>query len=71
MGMIHNPLNVEIKKREIYNSIIEYSVPDDFYFESFGTSYGNRIFGTVSLDNYYTIKKRGIKDEVNTSENSK
>lgn len=70
MGLIHNPLGVEITKKEIYNSIIEYSIPEDYYFESCGTSYGNHIFGTINLSNYYTIKKRET-DETSTSENSK
>lgn len=59
--MIYNPDNIEIKKKEIYNNIIEYSVPEDYYFESCGVSYGNHIFGFIELSNYYTVKKR--KDE--------
>lgn len=58
MGLIHNPLNVEITKKEIYNSIIEYSIPEDYYFESCGTSYGNHIYGTINLSNFYIIKKK-------------
>lgn len=58
MGLIHNPLNVEITKKEIYNSIIEYSIPEEYYFESCGTSYGNHIYGTINLSNFYTIKKK-------------
>ena len=58
MGLIHNPLNVEITKREIYNDIIEYSIPDGYYFESCGTSYGNHIYGTINLSNFYIIKKK-------------
>lgn len=68
-GMIHNPDNVPITKKEIYNNIIEYTIPEDYYFESCGTSYGNRIFGYLELSNYYVIKKR--KNEANTEENSK
>lgn len=69
MGMIHNPDNVNITKREIYNDIIEYSVPEGWYFESCGTSYGNHIYGSIQLSNYYTVRKR--EDETNTNENSK
>lgn len=65
MGLIHNPENVEITKREIYNDIIEYSIPEGYYFESCGTSYGNHIYGHIKLDNYYTIKKRKNADNVN------
>lgn len=68
MGMIHNPNNVKIEKREIYNDIIEYSIPNDYYFESCGTSYGNRIYGSVKLDNYYVIKKK--KDETDIDKDS-
>ena len=69
MGLIHNPDNVKITKREIYNDIIEYSVPEGWYFESCGTSYGNHIYGSIQLSNYYTVRKR--EDETNTNENSK
>lgn len=58
MGLIHNPLNVEITKKEIYNDIFEFRIPSEFYFESCGTSYGNCIYGHLNLDNYYIIKKR-------------
>lgn len=68
-NMIHNPDNVNITKREIYNDIIEYSVPEGWYFESCGTSYGNHIYGSIQLSNYYTVRKR--EDETNTNENSK
>ena len=68
-NMIHNPDNVNITKREINNVIIEYSVPEGWYFESCGTSYGNHIYGSIQLSNYYTVRKR--EDETNTNENSK
>jgi hypothetical protein len=58
MGLIYNPDNIEITKKEIYSSVIEYSIPEGYYFESCGTSYGNHIYGRVVLDNYYTVKKR-------------
>ena len=69
MGIIHNPDNVKITKREIYNDIIEYSVPEGWYFESCGTSYGNHIYGSIQLSNYYTVRKR--EDETNIDKNSK
>lgn len=68
MGLIHNPLNIEIIKREIYNDIIEYSIPPEYYFESCGCSYGNRIYGSVNLSNYYTIKKREYNDKTGTND---
>ena len=58
MGMILNPDNIEIQKREVYNDVIEYRLPQDYYFESCGISYGNCIYGTVNLSNYYIVKKR-------------
>lgn len=55
---IDNPLNVEIKIKEIYNNIFEYSVPEDYCFWSYDTCYGNSIFGRNQLDNFYVIKKK-------------
>ena len=60
---IDNPLNVEITKTEIYSGIFEYRIPSEYYFESYGTSYGNSIFGREVLDNHYVIKKR--ENEIN------
>lgn len=57
MGMIYNPLDIPIEKKEIYDTIWEYRIPDEYYFESCGTRYGNRIYGHLELDNYYTIRK--------------
>lgn len=65
MGLIHNPLDVEITKKEIYNDLFEYSVPEGYFFESCGTSYGNHIYGRLVLDNYYTIKKKEEDGENN------
>ena len=56
--MIDNPLHVAIEKKEIYNDIWEFKVPEGYVFESCGISYGNRIYGTMKLDNHYVIKKR-------------
>ncbi len=57
-GIIYNPDNVEITKKEIYSSIWEFSIPEEYQFECNGTSYGNHIYGRVELDNFYVIKKR-------------
>lgn len=62
---IDNPLNVKIEKKEIYSCIFEYRIPDGFYFESCGVSYGNRIYASNNFTNYYIIKK---KDEKGTTE---
>ena len=60
---IHNPLNVPIEVKEIYNDIFEHVIPDDYYFESCGTSYGNRIYTGRIPSNYYVIKKREKQDD--------
>lgn len=67
---IDNPLNVPIETKEIYNDIFEHIIPEDYYFESFGFSYGNRIYTGRIPSNYYVIKKRK-KDENNTNKDSK
>lgn len=66
--MIYNPDNIKIEKREIYNDIWEFIIPHDYYFESCGISYGNRIYGAMKLENYYTIKKK--KHEADSNKNS-
>lgn len=63
--MIENPYNVEIEKKQIYDTIWEFRVPEEYYFESYGTSYGNTIYGRIVLDNHYIIKKRDNEDNIN------
>ena len=60
---IDNPLHVPIETKEIYCDIFEHIIPEDYYFESFGFSYGNRIYTRKTPDNYYIIKKREKKDD--------
>ena len=56
--MIYNNYDgIEIKKKVLYDPIIEYSLPDGYHFECMGISYGNRIYGTIHLDNDYFVKK--------------
>ena len=55
---IDNPLNVHIETKEIYSGIFEHTVPEEYYFESFGCSYGNRIYTGSIPSNYYIIKER-------------
>lgn len=45
-------------RRQIYDSIYEYTCEDGYYFESCGTNYGNHIFGGDVLTNKYIIKKK-------------
>lgn len=67
MKNINNPYNVKIDSKEIYSGIYEHTVPYGYYFESCGTSYGERIYTTMTPTNYYTVKK---KDETDTDTNS-
>ena len=64
---IQNPLNVKIEMKEVYSGLFEYKIPEQYYFDSYGTSYGNSIYGRAVLDNYYVIKQ---KDETDTDTNS-
>jgi hypothetical protein len=59
---------IEIERKEIYPAIYEYSVPSDYYFESNGTNYGNRIYAREITDNFYIVRKTY---ETNTEEDSK
>ena len=54
--MIKNEKNIQIQKIEIYPSIFSYRLPDGYHFESYGTDYGNVIFGGEYLDNPYIVK---------------
>lgn len=49
---------IEIERRKIYDAVYEYILPDDYYFESYGTNYGNRIYAGETPDNPYVIKKK-------------
>ena len=59
---------IEIERKEIYQSIYEYIVPESFYFECNGTNYGSRIYAREIPDNFYIIRK---KNEDNTVQDSK
>lgn len=54
---IDNKYPIEIKRKEIYPGIFEYSLPGDYYFESSGTNYGNRIYARAITDNFYIVRK--------------
>lgn len=60
---IENPLKVPIEVRELYNDIYEYTIPEEFYFESFGCSYGSAIYGGKELSNHYIIKERKKEED--------
>lgn len=60
--MITNYQNIEIKKKQIYNGVFEYSVPEPYYFESYGQSYGNIIYGMDETTNHYIVKKKEDED---------
>lgn len=63
--MIINEENIEIKKTEIYPTIIDYELPIGYHFESNGFNWGNHIYGMNPLSNHYIVKK----DETNTKKN--
>lgn len=63
---IDNPLNVPMETKEIYNGIFEHIIPEDYYFESAGCSYGNRVYTSKIPSNYYIIKKRESKNDEKT-----
>lgn len=48
---------IEIERNEIYPAIYEYILPEDYYFESNGTNYGNRIYAREITDNFYIVRK--------------
>ena len=55
---IDNKYPIEIKRKEIYPGIFEYSLPGDYYyFESSGTNYGNVIYAREITDNFYIVRK--------------
>lgn len=49
---------IEIERNEIYPAIYEYVLPEDYYFESQGTNYGNRIYARDITDNFYIVRKK-------------
>lgn len=61
--MIQNETGIEIQKRQIYNGVYEYSVPEGYYFESYGQSYGNVIYGLDETTNHYIVKKKKKEEE--------
>lgn len=65
---IDNKYPIEIERKEIYPSIYEYSLPEEYFFESSGTNYGNRIYAREITDNFYIVRK---VYETNTEEDSK
>lgn len=54
---------IEIERKEIYNTIYEYTIPSEYYFESCGTNYGNVIYASEVPDNHYVIRKREKENE--------
>lgn len=67
--MILNEKNIKITKTEIYPSIFSYTLPEGYHFESYGTDYGNVIFGAEALDNPYIVKKDETVNNDNFNDN--
>ncbi len=59
--MIINEENIPIKKTEIYSTIFDYELPDNYHFESNGFNWGNHIYGQEPLSNHYIVKKNENK----------
>lgn len=55
--MIQNEEDIQITKKEIYNTVFDYEVPEGYHFESHGTIWGRHIFGGDPLENHYLVKK--------------
>ena len=53
---------IEIERNEIYPAIYEYVLPEEYYFESQGTNYGNRIYAREITDNIYIVRKKNGED---------
>ncbi len=60
--MIINKYDIEIVKEKLYNEVSRYILPDGYYFESYGTNYGQVVFGMDDLTNNYIIRKVDEKD---------
>ena len=54
--MIHNPTNIPIQKSEIFPNVFSYTLPATHHFESYGTNFGQTIYGGEVLENPYQIK---------------
>lgn len=63
---IQNALGVKIEKKEIYNDVFQYILPQGYYFESYGQSYGNIIYGGNELTNFYIVRKYETDTEKNS-----
>lgn len=55
--MIQNEDDIQITKKEIYNTVFDYELPMGWHFEAFGTNYGRHIYGEDILTNHYIVKK--------------
>lgn len=68
-GMMYKNIDckypIEIERKEIYQSIFEYILPDGYYFESCGTNYGNIIYAREIPDNFYIVRKENKENENN------
>lgn len=56
--MIDNKYNIPIEKEELYFGVYRYTVPEGYFFESYGNNYGSTIYGSDKLENHYVIRKK-------------
>lgn len=68
-GMMYKNIDckypIEIERKEIYQSIFEYILPDGYFFECRGTNYGNTIYAREIPDNFYIVRKENKENENN------
>lgn len=64
--MIANYQNIPIAKKEIFETIYDYELPEGYHFETENTNWGRHIFGGDPLENHYIVKQD--KEDENNAE---
>lgn len=55
--MNNNIIGENYTREQIYNDVYRYIAEDGYHFESYGSNYGQIIYGGDELTNHYIIKK--------------
>lgn len=55
--MNNNIIGNNYKREQIYDGVFKYIAEDGYHFESYGSNYGQIIYGGDELVNHYIIKK--------------
>ena len=53
----NNIIGENYTREQIYNGVFKYIAEDGYHFESYGSNYGQIIYGGDELTNHYIIKK--------------